>query len=168
MFEALRGLRDAVAPESGNLGNNSNNQNSGQPNGQQQQQQPNLEELWALYQARDASVLELTQGTSFSTKDSFLQWYTSQERKKDADLVERLAADVLKQSAAVDAVVENLPGMDRTRDEQMRYIDQLIRDNDQASAALEAAHGRAVERRNQCRQFVRDHTSRALGIEEEE
>lgn len=165
MFEALRGLRDAVAPESGNLGNNNpqNNEESSD-----KQQQPNAEELWALYQTRDEKVLEMTKGQQpFTSKAAFLDWYSATERQKDAALVEKLASAVLRQSAAIDAAVANLPGLHRTRAEQMSRLEQLMEDNAAAAAELETAHATAVERRNQCRQFVRDNTSRALGIEEE-
>jgi len=161
MFEALRGLRDAVAPESGNLGNNQNDE------GNEQQRQPNAEELWTLYQARDEIVLEMTKGASFSSKDAFVDWYNATEYQKDADLVEKHASAVLRQSAAIDSAVADLPGMHRTRDEQMAYIEQLIHDNTQAASELETAYATALERRNQCRQFVQDNTSRALGIDEE-
>ena len=46
MFEALRGLRDAVAPESGNLGNPGNNASN-------ENSEPDFEEFW---QTRDERV----------------------------------------------------------------------------------------------------------------
>lgn len=180
MFEALRGLRDAVAPESGNLGNNNPGAaTTGDPAapgmaGNDQQQQPNVDELWPLYQARDEYAMDLLRRTSgdaptpsFKNKAAFVDWYTAMERKKDAALVETLAQAVLRQSAAIDQAVADLPGMHRTRAQQQLYLQELIRDNDQAAGELKAAHAQALAQRNRCRQFVQDETSQALGIEEE-
>ena len=164
MFEALRGLRDAVAPESGNLGNSMNR------NVDAAQQQPSSagprddpppptttttpEELWMLYQAGDDSA--------------WIEWCTIVERKKDAELVETLAQAVLRQSAAIDTAVDQFTARCcyRTRTEQWQYLQELMQLNAQAAEKLEEAYAQALERRNQCRQFVLENTSRALGIEE--
>lgn len=174
MFEALRGLRDAVAPESGNLGNL--NQGNEQGNGtdphniqQQQTQHANTDELWSMYQARDPYILQMTQGIpEFSSQSEFVDWYTTMLRQKDSALVESLASAVLRQSAAIDEAVDTwIPGMHRNRTEQMARIENLIEENNVAVRELEAAYDKALERRNLCRRFVQDTTSLALGIEEE-
>lgn len=65
MFEALRGLRDAVAPESGNLGggannnNNNNNSNEGNNNNNNTNTEPDVEELWSLYRTGDRDVTDM-------------------------------------------------------------------------------------------------------------
>ena len=72
MFEALRGLRDAVAPESGNLGpaqNTTNNNNPTNTNAAEQSTStsasshptnyPDAEELWQAYRVGDPSVAAL-------------------------------------------------------------------------------------------------------------
>ena len=201
MFEALRGLRDAVAPESGNLGNNNNNNNTmndaaalllppGTDPTQQQQQPPppNVDELWVLFQARDEYAMELTRDAPTSAlthKTAFVEWFATAERQKDSTLVETLAQAVLRQSAAIDAATERLlltsPSSPlattaaakdgavrlRTRAQQLQRLEELIRDNAGAAVELEDAHARALERRNQCRQFVLESTSRALGMAEQ-
>ena len=48
MFEALRGLRDAVAPESGNLGGN----NAAAANGNgESSSEPDFDEFWHSYRS---------------------------------------------------------------------------------------------------------------------
>ena len=180
MFEALRGLRDAVAPESGNLGNNNNrNVVAAEPlSGQQQHDPPppqTPEELWVLYQAGDESTRQQLHNnatedvppTALVSQAAFIEWYTSVERQKDAALVETLARAVLRQSAAIDTAVDQFTTHGyRTRTEQWQYMQELMQLNAQAATQLEEAYAQALERRNQCRQFVLDGTSRALGIEE--
>ena len=183
MFEALRGLRDAVAPESGNLGNSMNR------NVVAAQQQPSSagprddppppttttpEELWMLYQAGDESARQqLTDASAVPpsalvNQAAWIEWCTTVERKKDAALVETLAQAVLRQSAAIDTAVDQFTARCcyRTRTEQWQYLQELMQLNAQAAEKLEEAYAQALERRNQCRQFVLENTSRALGIEE--
>jgi hypothetical protein len=72
MFEGLRGLRDAVAPESGNLAgegnpttanatdeNNNTTNNGNGPN--TNTAAPNLDEMWFAYQRGDPSTVKLMQ-----------------------------------------------------------------------------------------------------------
>jgi Subunit 21 of Mediator complex len=121
MFEALRGLRDAVAPESGNLGGNVSNSASAE-----------------------------------SQKSS----------EMDAELVKKLAGIVLEKSANIDDRVSNLPGMHRTREQQMAYIEELLHENQVVSDRLQQAYDNASQRRALVRKFVKDFTCEALGIEE--
>mmetsp|Transcript_34468 Transcript_34468/g.35056 ORF Transcript_34468/g.35056 Transcript_34468/m.35056 type:complete len:171 (+) Transcript_34468:114-626(+) len=127
LFEALRGLRDAVAPESGNLGGTTQ-VNNDSPNN-------NINE--------------------------------SSEMEKDVGLVKKAASTVLKKSADIDRRVSSLPGMKRTRTEQMKYIEELLEKNRKTAKRLEEAYNRAEERRKKVRKFVRDHTCESLGIIED-
>ena len=167
MFEALRGLRDAVAPESGNLGNNNNNPDEGAAT------EPDVEELWQAYCNGDEAVIALVNKFSTSTKviqrrDDFLTWHAVMEREKDAELVEILAAAVLEKSDQIDSALLHVPGMHRTREQQLKYIEELIKSNADAAAELETVYKAALLRRDDCRQFVHGMTSVALGIEEED
>jgi hypothetical protein len=174
MFEALRRLRDAVAPESGNLG-------AGQPSfpqdpGSQQQQhasatgEPDTDELWSLYRSGDADVVakvhRATGGTPVQRREEFVRVHAKMEMEKDAELVAGLASSVLQKSAEIDRLVDTIPGMGRTRDEQMRIIEGLISLNLEALRDLDEAHRDAVARQASCRDFVRRHTCEALGIDE--
>jgi hypothetical protein len=172
MFEALRGLRDAVAPESGNLGNTSNNTD----NTEGAATEPDVEELWQAYCNGDEAAIALVNKFSTTTtgakviqkRDDFMAWHAVMEREKDAELVETLAAAVLEKSDQIDAALLNVPGMHRKREQQMKYIQELIVANSAAAEELETVYKIAVSRRDECRQFVRDTTSVALGIEEED
>jgi hypothetical protein len=177
MFEALRGLRDAVAPESGNLGGNGG--------GNASTTEPDVEELWQAYCNGDEAVTALVQRFSINSandtvggvasgstkviqkRSDFVAWYAVMEREKDKELVERLAAAVLLKSDEIEDALLKVPGLNRTRTEQLSYIEELIAANAAAADELESVYEMAIARRERCRQFVRKHTSEALGIEEE-
>ncbi|VEU34842.1 unnamed protein product [Pseudo-nitzschia multistriata] len=184
LFEALRGLRDAVAPESGNLGGvqqqqqaqasnagetngNKNSGNSESPNGSPED---DFEEFCLAYQNRDPDTLALVQkhakGVPTREKD-FRLIHERIREEKDADLVRAVAATVLEKSADIDRRVSELPGMHRTRKEQLERIEELIEKNKDTAARLEDAYRRAEHQRTKVRAFVRDHTCRSLGIIED-
>jgi hypothetical protein len=171
MFEALRRLRDAVAPESGNLGAGQQIQD---PEHHQQQQastgEPDTDELWNLYRSGDidvvAKVHRASNGAPVQRREEFVRVHAKMEMEKDAELVAKLASSVLQKSAEIDRLVDSLPGMSRTRDEQMKIIEGLISLNLEAARDLEEAHRDAVERRASCRDFIQRHTCEALGIDE--
>jgi hypothetical protein len=172
MFEALRGLRDAVAPESGNLGaqTNTNNDNNDDTT------EPDADELWHAYKAGDLEVVRMVQTSQrnsgstlkLTSREDFIRWHAKMEMEKDTELVMQLASTVLDKSAEIDRQVdEDMPGMNRTRAQQMEYLEQLITENREAASALQEAYETAREKRDSCRQFIKDKTSEALGIEEE-
>lgn len=190
MFEALRGLRDAVAPESGNLGA------SVQGNGNEKSdnsETPDTDELWHAYKAGDPEVIRQVQNslknngssahhsnannsnnsnnnnTKLTSREDFVRWHAKMEMEKDTELVMRLASTVLEKSSEIDRQVdEEVPGMNRTRAQQMEYLEELIQQNQQAAVALQEAYDTAKSRRDSCRQFIKDKTSAALGIEEDD
>jgi Subunit 21 of Mediator complex len=163
MFEALRGLRDAVAPESGNLGGN-NNASSGESS------EPDFEEFWGNYRSGDAATVALVNKVSGSMppqrREDMARIHARIEMEKDAELVTKLASDVLEKSDKINERVSSLPGMERTRTQQMECIAKLLQHNKEAAADLEEHYAVAKERRDQVRQFVRDNTCKALGIVE--
>lgn len=174
MFEALRGLRDAVAPESGNLGSNS----AGESGTAATTAEPDVDELWQAYCNGDESAVALVQKLEASdggagqqpiqTRAEFVQRHAVAEREKDADLVRTLAAAVLERSARIDVALEHVPGAHRTRSAQLAIVGELIAANAAAAVELDAAYRTAVARRDECRRLVRSQTSAALGIDEEE
>ena len=178
LFEALRGLRDAVAPESGNLGgmqgnNNNNNNNTGtnNVNGSPTESSENdFEEFCSNYQSGDpatlARVRKLTP-TAPQKREDFMRIHKKLEMEKDAELVKSLAKTVLEKSADIDKRVSSLPGMHRTRTEQMELIEKLIEQNRITAMRLEETYIRAEAKRKTVRAFVRDHTCEALGIIED-
>eukprot|EP00547_Thalassionema_nitzschioides_P015220 CAMPEP_0194254926 /NCGR_PEP_ID=MMETSP0158-20130606/33234_1 /TAXON_ID=33649 /ORGANISM="Thalassionema nitzschioides, Strain L26-B" /LENGTH=235 /DNA_ID=CAMNT_0038993137 /DNA_START=55 /DNA_END=762 /DNA_ORIENTATION=- len=176
MFEALRGLRDAVAPESGNLSsdNNSNTQ-------QQEQQQnesssggasPDFEEFWQSYRNNDpdivAAVKRVGGGVSpqLTRREDYVRIFALWEREKDAELVTKLATCVLHKSADIDDRVMSLQGMNRTRTEQMERIAMLLKENQAVKEELDSVHALASKRRDEVRSLLQEQTCEALGIEE--
>jgi Subunit 21 of Mediator complex len=168
MFEALRKLRDAVAPESGNLGVNSNA--AGAQGDQSTSAEPDMDELWHLYRSGDKDVVakihNVTNNVAVTKREDFVRIHAKMEMEKDTELVAKLAESVLEKSDQIDDMVDSLPGMNRTREEQMKIIEGLISLNQQAARDLENAHRKASERRAACREFIQQHTCEALGIDE--
>jgi hypothetical protein len=160
MFEALRGLRDAVAPESGNAAAASHGDNS----------EPDFEEFYTLFRNRDKDtvdlVLKASGGVAPTTKDDFIRIHAKIEMTKDVELVSRLATTVLQKSAEVDARVAALPGISRTRAEQMQRIEDLMAQNQTIEKELDEQYALAKERRDQVRKLLRERTGEALGIED--
>ena len=173
MFEALRGLRDAVAPESGNLGGQANNNNTSGGNNNNNNEttsENDFEDFIQAYKDKDPVVLEKIQKystTSPKKQSDFAKIHARIEMEKDAELVKKLAQDVLQKSADIDRRVSALPGMERTRTEQMKLIETLLEQNREATEQLEETYKVAEQRREQVRTFVRDHTCEALGILED-
>lgn len=170
MFESLRSLRDAVAPESGNLGVNPNaaGANAGE------QAPPDSEELWHLYRKGDARVREMmhkgeTNPTILTERKEFMRLQARMEMQKDTELVLRLANSVLSKSTAIDTQVDTtIPGMTLTRTQQMERIAVLLRENQKVQQELQQVYDKASERRTKCRQAILTKTSQVLGIEEQD
>lgn len=159
MFEALRGLRDAVAPESGNL---TAEQQSEATSG------PDFEEFWQSYRNNEAETVAAVRrlGADPQKREDYVRIFRLFEREKDAELVARLAKTVLQKSADVDERVSNISGMDRTKSQQMARIDELLRQNEIVDKELREVHELAKKRRDQIRKALQEKTCQALGIEE--
>ena len=169
LFEALRGLRDAVAPESGNLGGMNAN-GDGANNSPTESSENDFEEFCQSYQNGDAATVALVKKlttTPPKQREDFLRIHKKIEMQKDAVLVKKVASTVLEKSADIDRKVSSLPGMYRTRTEQMKLIEELIEKNRVTSKKLEETYVRAKEQRRKVRAFVREHTCQALGIIED-
>jgi hypothetical protein len=171
MFEALRGLRDAVAPSSSSTqasDNNNNNDNHGVASNSSEP--PDTDELWQAYKAGDTEVVRLVTMNGplkITSRDEFIRWHAKMEMDKDTELVMKLASAVLAKSADIDRQVQALPGMQRTRTQQMEYMEQLIAANQVAARELQETYDSGKQKRDACRQFIKDRTGEALGIEEE-
>ncbi|GAX25685.1 hypothetical protein FisN_15Lh054 [Fistulifera solaris] len=164
MFDALRQLRDAVAPESGNLGNTNNNNRNDDT-----EHALDTDELWKAYKAKDPDVLAMVPSmTGINSREDFERWHAQHEMDKDKELVTQLAAIVLEKSRAIDQQVQHhIPGMHRTRPEQKEYMAQLVQENVQVARELEQTYAQARQQRDRCRAYIRENTCRALGIKED-
>ena len=164
MFEALRGLRDAVAPESGNLGGDGNN------NQNNENHEPDLEEFWTLYRSGDPATIAMVQKVSPTPpkkREEYARIFAKIESLRDAALVKRLADTVLEKSADINERVDRLPGMERTKSEQMAHIEELLKKNQEVTTKLEETFDQAKKRRGNVRTYIRNNTCSALGIVEE-
>mmetsp|Transcript_33519 Transcript_33519/g.41059 ORF Transcript_33519/g.41059 Transcript_33519/m.41059 type:complete len:272 (+) Transcript_33519:74-889(+) len=197
LFEALRGLRDAVAPTSlNNLNpndpnnpnaaaandpnNNPNNPNDGTnpANGNNTNDDDDdaeidfdqdYEDFLTSYHNSETRALKLVATYGIPrNRDDYSRILARAEKEKDGALVSRLAGQVLNKSEAVNELAASLPGMERTKDMQMERIEELLRLNWEAEGELERVYGLAEERREEVRVVLRRVTIDALGIEEEE
>ena len=167
MFEALRGLRDAVAPESGNLGGNAGNAVGTDTT---ENADADFDEFWQSYRNGDPETVAMVRKVTPATpqkREDFIRIHAKIEMEKDAELVKKLAGTVLEKSLQIDERVSTLPGMHRTRKEQMEYIEELLKKNAEAAEKLQKVYEEASRRRDQVRQFVKSSTCAALGIQEE-
>ena len=170
IFESLRSLRDAVAPESGNLGVNPNqNNNNGNSN---KDNEPDIEELWSSYKNGDQKVRDLMHKGDpdhpvIQKREDFIRMHAKMEMRKDTDLVFRLAGTVLSKSQDIDDQVERLPGMEWTRDEQMQRIKELLGRSEAVKQELQETYNGALALRNECRRTIKANTSKSLEIKEE-
>lgn len=159
MFEALRGLRDAVAPESGNVGGASSETNA----------EPDFEEFYQAYRNGDKetvlAVKKASGGATLKGREDFIRIHAKIEMEKDVELVSRLASQVLEKSADINTRVSTLPGMNRTRTEQLKLIEKLIEENKAVEKELDEQYALAKERREQVRKVLRERTGEALGID---
>ena len=101
------------------------------------------------------------------TQEQYTKLLLDTEHQRDVQTTQRLAQDILSKSAAVDDLVANLPGMDRTRQMQMERINELIKSNHEVTRELEEAYVVARERREEVRIALGESTCFALGVEEE-
>jgi len=100
--------------------------------------------------------------------EEYVRLLHSARHDEDECTARRLAQNVLSKSRTIDALVSNLPGMERNRSDQLRKIGELISLNHELSHELEEAYTLANARREEVRRTLRENTCLALGIEEEE
>lgn len=156
MFEALRGLRDAVAPESGNLTT------------EQTESGPDFEEFWQSYRNNDPETIAAVRrvGAAPQTPQDCVRVFAKIEKEKDKELVAKLAATVLQKSSDIDERVTDLSGMNRTRTQQMERIKELVTENRTTEEEIIKYHDQASTVRTQIRKLLQEKTCEALGIEE--
>ena len=164
LFESLRGLRDAVAPDS-----------TANPDGNQgiapcfDTSEPDYDGFLISFHKDDPFALEIVAkagGKPPRSREEYSKILLKMERERDVSLVSSLAEEVLAKSATVDKLVAKLPGMERTKTEQMKRIEELLNLNKSASDALEKAYAEAESRRDEVRLVLSNVTCEALGIEE--
>ncbi len=101
------------------------------------------------------------------SQNEYTKLLLESEQQRDVQTTQQLAQDILAKSRAVDDLVANLPGMNRTRDMQLERITELIEVNHVVTKELEEAYKVAKERREEVRIALGESTCLALGVEEE-
>jgi len=197
LFESLRGLRDAVAPQvafdpnSANASAGTAIQQNGENNTRVELGKKSDPLSFSDYGEYLATTIKNLQpgGSNLAgrrnplegeenddddkilaaplRRDEYIKLVANAERDEDTDLVKRLASTVLEKSQAVDESVLNLPGMGRTKCEQMTLIGRLLEENRETECELAKALAEAANLKNEVRSLLRETTSKALGIEEE-
>lgn len=101
------------------------------------------------------------------TQEEYTKFLIDSEHQRDIQTTQHLAQQILQKSAEVDNLVARLPGMDRTRDMQMKRIEELLERNQQVAKELDEAHIVAKKKLEEVRKVLGETTCLALGVEEE-
>ena len=133
MFEALRGLRDASTVEEDNDNN--------------------------------SLAIDSYSNSSKTNKETGRNNTSALHRQQDSELVQKLVDGVFEKSYAIDAMLDNnhtsannvkTPPLytNRTKLQQMDYIQELVNDNNLVIQELYDAVQETIQQRNSCRQFI--------------
>lgn len=101
------------------------------------------------------------------TQEEYTKFLIDSEHQRDIQTTQHLAEQILQKSAEVDNLVAKLPGMNRTRDMQMKRIEELLEKNQQVAKELDEAHRVAKKKLEEVRKVLGETTCLALGVEEE-
>jgi len=177
LFEALRGLRDSVAPEStnnnGNVDEGNENPNIGGSGSTIPRKSPidfdmDYDDFLLAYNRDDPVAIEfiaMADNKPPKTRDEYTKLRAKFAIKRASELMSRLSDNILNKSAAVHDLVASLPN--RTKAEQMQRISELIEENKKAEEGLQEAYVQAEMRRNKLRTVLDEVTCKSLGILEE-
>ena len=169
MFEALRGLRDAIAPESGSLGSNGAATTNQSNSNHQTSVSSRVEDDHRLVQQLVDNVFEKS-----SIIDQMLSCSSSSTNSNHPieNEIESLQQPPVSETTTTnnktsdDTTSDNenkntknpkyvLPGLyNRTRDEQMKYIEVLIQQNNDVIKELQLVYNEAKQQQETCRQYI--------------
>ncbi len=186
LFEALRGIRDATSPEALVGGDDGKNNTTGgtsaaadsafsasaSNNSHSQSDEPDYDDFLVAYHNKQPHALEVARkgpgGKPPQSPEEYLRVLARMDFESDVNTAQRLAAEILDRSREVEGgLVDDLPGMGRSREEQMAVIAKLIEEDRAIDERLQERHREATVRRDEVRTMLRELTSSALGIEEE-
>lgn len=167
LFEALRGLRDAISPESqtNTITNGENVENENGP--QSPQLDLDYDDFLMAFHRDEQWTLELiakNKGNPPKNKEEYTKLKARIEMEKFKAIVEKHSTDILQKSANVDDLVSALPGMSRTKEEQLERIQELLTLNQSLDKELHDAYTQAEKQRNEIRSILDRVTTEALGI----
>merc|ERR1711874_282414 len=120
-FEALRGLRNAVAPES-------TQKKSGVTSNSAtflsiDMMDPDYDAFLLSYHREEPYAVEFVVangGNPPQSKDDYAKLLSKHKMEKDISLVYKLAADIMTTSARINELVSALPGMNRKKEDQFK------------------------------------------------
>ena len=138
LFEALRGLRDV---------------STGSTSQPQTQKQQSNEEVASNNQGKR---LIGSPGKSLTINGD-----------EDLDIVKALASSALEKSVNIETLLNQIPGLNRTRTEQLKIIEELIKENNLVEKELQIMLRLANDRNEQIYQVMQNETYLALGVEVE-
>lgn len=183
LFEALRGLRDAVAPEF----SKDVIEDAGDPNSQHSQSDDagaraalqrsaidykdmDYDDFLMAYHQDNPYALELIRsadGKPPKTRAEYTKLRGMNEMKIAMNVTKTHAEHILSKSALVDDLVSALPGMNRTKQEQMERIQELLEQNKTSEEDLLRAYHEATRKRNEIRSELELIACKALNILQE-
>jgi hypothetical protein len=182
LFEALRGLRDAVAPESSRdfteeAGDTNSNNDPSEATGRAPLQRSAIDykdmdydDFLMAYHNDEPYALELIRsadGKPPKTRAEYKKSRGMNEMKIAMNVTKTHAEKILSKSALVDTLVSELPGMHRTKGEQMQRIQELLKNNMKREQELISAYHEATTKRIEIRSELELVTCKALGILQE-
>lgn len=113
----------------------------------------------------DATANDNAPSTFPKSREEYVKLLLDAERLRDSEISSQLASNVLSKSQAVNDLVANLPGMERTRSMQLQRIHELIEENRLVMSELKEAYDTAKVRNESVREALGDCTALALGLD---
>lgn len=189
LFEALRGLRDAAAPESAfqvqttesdppsmdavtsAQSDSCHNTHGNTTRSTGLNRDPDYEDFLLAYHHKEPLALDLISKTGEKvpkSREEYIKFRAKVQKEKDQSLVSKLSKDILDKSHDISELVSNLPGMHRTKAQQMKRISELLDENNSLEQELKDVHKEATMKRDQIRTMLQKVTCSALGIVDEE
>jgi hypothetical protein len=184
LFEALRALRNAVAPESFSMENelkgsveeetitsaNLSQTRSVMGRSAIDYEDMDYDDFLMAYHEDDPFALELikiSDGKPPKTREEYLKLRAMNEMKIAMNVTKSQAENILSKSAALDDLVAALPGMNRTKKEQMDRIQELLDENKKVDDELRLVYQEAEKKRQEIRMALKKVTCKALCIEQD-
>ena len=175
----MRGLREAVAPTETATEDPQGSSNPTNEEGVSSKprkaihpnEDPDYDDFLLAYYHDEEWALELTSaagGRPPRSREEYVKLRAKLEMTKHSELVPKLAQNILRTSAQVEDLVGALPGMERTREEQIAQITVLLEENLAVEKELKDAYALAESRRHEVKSKLRSVTCEALGIEEDD
>jgi hypothetical protein len=125
----------------------------------------------SLRQLRDATATGISSIEHSDDEDKDEEFsdmkYQELKQSRDESVVQRLASDVLKKSESIVCLTTSIPGINRTKEQQYEYIQQLLEENTGVIEELQEAKIAALKLREQIRAELQQSTALAINIRKE-